>query len=120
MKTFCVPIMNLNLKPKIWLVQDNCTIHVSKLSKEFFETQNFGMIQWPSKSPDINLMENIWKMLSDIIYSGMQPRNIKELHDKLFEAVQVLNTDKRQVSQNLYFTFRERLTKVLLTKGDLC
>jgi len=74
LKTFYVPIMNLNMAPKIWLVQDNCSIHIAK---SYFETQNFEVIEWPAKSPHLNLMKNIWKMLSDIIYSNNQPRNLK-------------------------------------------
>jgi len=119
-KLFCVPIMNLNIQTKIYLVQDNCSIHVAKQSQEFFKTQNFEVIEWPSRSPDINLMENIWKMLSDIVYSDNQPKNTKELKEKIFEAVDVINTENRDISRNLYYTFRERLTKVLVAKGDLC
>jgi len=40
-KTFCVPIMNLNMALKIWLVQDNYSIYVAKFAKSYFETQNF-------------------------------------------------------------------------------
>jgi len=118
-KSFCVPIMNLNIRPKIYLVQDNCSIHVAKQCKEFFKTQHFQIIEWPSKSPDINLMENIWKMLSDIIYSSNQPKNKEELRKRLFQAVDQINSEKRDISTNLYNTFRERLTKILVTKGDL-
>ena len=117
-KEFCVPIMHLNIAPKIYLVQDNCSIHVSKRSTDFFKTQDFELIEWPSKSPDINLMENIWKMMSDLIYSGRQPRNKEELKNKIFEAVYQINDEKRDVSMNLYSTFRERLTKVLVRKGN--
>lgn len=118
-KSFCVPIMNLNVQPKIYLVQDNCSIHVAKQSKEFFKNQQFERIDWPSKSPDINLMENIWKMLSDLIYSNSQPKNLKNLKERLFEAVDQINSERRDISRNLYHTFKERLTKILITKGHL-
>ena len=78
-KSFCVPIMKLNIQPKIYLVQDNCSIHVTNQSKEFFEIQDFELIEWPYNSPDINLMENIWKIFSDLIYSNNQPKNKNDL-----------------------------------------
>ena len=45
LKTVCVPIMNLNVALNIWLVQDNCTIHVAKFTKSNFETKNFEVIE---------------------------------------------------------------------------
>ena len=104
-KSFCVPIMNLNIQPKIYLVQDNCRIHVANQSKEFFKIQDFELIDWPSKSPDINLMENIWKILSDLIYSNNQLKNKNDLRERLFQAVDHINTEKRDISTNLYHTF---------------
>ena len=45
MKTNCVPIMTSNMKPKIHMVQDNCSIHVAKIAKDYFKTQNFNLIE---------------------------------------------------------------------------
>ena len=51
--------------------------------------------------------------------SGRQPRNKEELKNKIFQAVYEMNDEKRDVSRNLYSTSRERLTKVLVRKGNL-
>ena len=64
LKTFGVPIMKLNIKHKI--LQDNCRIHVANETREFFKTQNLDLISWSSNSPNLNLMENIWKILCDM------------------------------------------------------
>ena len=30
------------------------------------------IIEWPAKSPDLNIVEDIWKMLSNVVYDGPQ------------------------------------------------
>lgn len=120
LKSTVVPLMNLNMFPNYNFVQDNCPIHVSQMAKEYFSKQSFNVIDWPSKSPDINIMENIWKMISNIVYENNQPENIRQLEEKIFSAVFQINSNKLNISKSFYSSFRERLTKVLISKGNLC
>ena len=39
--------------------QDNAAIHISKLSKNWFKTKNIEVLDWPTKSPDLNLIGNL-------------------------------------------------------------
>ena len=97
MKLLCVPIINLYIESKIYLLHDNCSMHVFGQYMDFFKMQDFELIEFPSKSRDINLMENIWKMMSDHIFSSNQPRNTKDLQQKICEAVYQINTEKRYI-----------------------
>jgi len=45
-------------------------------------------------SPDLNTVENIWKMISDLVYDEIQPKNIKELRLKINKAVDIINNEK--------------------------
>jgi len=38
---------------------------------------------------------------------------------KIFEVVEVINNEKGNILKNTYSAFRERLTKILTTKGNL-
>ena len=39
--------------------QDNAAIHISKLTKDWFKIKNIEVFGWPTKSPDLNLRENL-------------------------------------------------------------
>ena len=58
------------------LKQDNCSIHMSKLMKEWMAKVNMTTLEWPERSPDLNLIENIWEMLAQLVCDG--PEIMKE------------------------------------------
>ena len=69
-----VPIAALNLELSFTFQQDNSAIHRSKLTTDFL-----AMSFIKTRSPDINIADNVWKMLSDIVYNRRQPCNKQEL-----------------------------------------
>ena len=53
------PFMNhLNSKNAIFQ-QDNAAIHTSKLMKDWFKARNIEVLDWPTKSPNLNPIENM-------------------------------------------------------------
>ena len=49
--------------------QDNPTLHKAKFTAEWIESRNIQTLDWPAKSPDLNLVENVWGYLSNKVYS---------------------------------------------------
>lgn len=99
----------------IWM-HDNASIHKTAEIREFFAEQNIQKICWPARSPDLNLIENIW---------GLITRKLDRLVDKKGEATSENELWRRVrycaskipkiVFKNLYKNIQTRL-KIVYTK----
>lgn len=58
--------------------QDNAPIHVSKKTRKWMTSQEIRTLEWPSKSPDLNPIENLWGIMSREVYENGR----KEFHSK--------------------------------------
>ncbi|KAG2784290.1 hypothetical protein PC129_g15283 [Phytophthora cactorum] len=56
---YLLPFAHLNYGTDYFYQQDNASIHVSKRTTECFAKQQVEVLDWPSKSPDLNPIENL-------------------------------------------------------------
>jgi len=115
---YALNLMRLNCE-EILMVQDNARPHIAKKTLEYFKEVNINLVDWPARSPDLNIMETVWSMLVQDVYLGRQPQNVRELKEKMFDAVNRVNFERRHTIKSLYDTFTKRIVSVLLKKGDL-
>ena len=64
-----------------WVFQQkNAFIHQSRFMKTWFKSTNIQILDWPLRSPDLNLIENLWGDLARRVYShGKQYASSVEL-----------------------------------------
>jgi len=120
LKTSVVPISKLNYGMDYFFQEDNCSVHKAKIIQNFMNTSKINILKWPAKSPDLNIVEDIWKMLSNDIYDGVQFKKISDLKEKINDIIFHFNSTKREKIQALYSTIRKRLCTLLMKHGNLC
>lgn len=96
--------------------QDNASIHVSKAMKQFFIDKNIDLLPWPARSPDLNIIENVWAELCRYIYDGKPINSLLELRNRIQEASVHINTE---YIQKLYASFNTRVSDCLKAGGNI-
>ncbi len=97
-----------------WVFQhDNDPKHTARAMKEWLRKKHFKVLEWPSQSPDLNPIENIWRELK-VRVAQRQPQNITALEEICMEEWAKIPAT---VCENLVKTYRKRLTSVIANKG---
>jgi len=113
-----VPKLDREFGPKkYYFQQDNASVHTARQVREFMTANSIQILDWPARSPDLNLIENVWKMLSDIVYAGRQFENKQDLWRAIREAAEDINENKKAQTSNLYKDMPKRLVEVIEAKG---
>jgi len=102
-------------KAKLILIDDNAKYHRVVDVKNWKEKMGFSSIVWPSYSPDINIIENIWSLVQDKLYDLL---DILETPDDTWKYSQEIwhNLESSYIC-NLYKSLPDRIKDLYKNKG---
>ena len=100
---------------EVVIMEDGAPIHRSAAASKWRATNEISILPWPAQSPDLNPIENIWKILKVRINElPVLPRNEDEL-------VMALQEEWRNISNviisNTVANMPQRLKDVISAKG---
>ncbi|KAJ4450827.1 hypothetical protein ANN_02258 [Periplaneta americana] len=96
--------------------QDNHPVHYAASIQRWFQRRpEIEIINWPPKSPDLNVIENLWAELKKrgiATYAHRRPRNRDELWDQVVDTWEDLAGDQN-LFHNLVTSMPDRLRAVI-------
>lgn len=96
--------------------QDNARVHVAKCVQKYFSDHDIKILNWPARSPDLNIIENCWSDLTRAVYNnGRQFQNVNDLKKCISEEWKQLNQEN---IKKIYQSLPERMVAVLMNKGQ--
>jgi len=95
--------------------QDNDPKHTAKTVQEYIGTKNWNVLDWPSQSPDLNPIENLWHLL-DWKMRTRVPQNEDQLMEYCQEAWENIPIE---YLNSLVDSIPTRIEHVIKAKGGM-
>uniref|UniRef100_A0A9J8BXV5 Tc1-like transposase DDE domain-containing protein n=1 Tax=Cyprinus carpio carpio TaxID=630221 RepID=A0A9J8BXV5_CYPCA len=77
---------DLRLGRRFTFQQDNDPKHTAKIMKEWLHNNSVTVLEWPTQSPDLNPIENLWGDIKKMLFLKQKPRNVNELWNVVKES----------------------------------
>lgn len=102
--------------PVTWIYQqDNAPIHVSQAARSWFSSQGIRLMDWPSRSPDLNPIENVWGWLARAVYA--ENRQFLTVSDLTKCVMEQWDKMPGNLTKKLIFSMQQRALEILERQG---
>lgn len=110
---------------KYYFMQDSAPCHTSKLSMARLASHKINVLPWPSNSPDINPIENVWAVLKQEVRKKIQ--EIRENYAGQLKDIDILknaiadcwyhNEQVRKIAINACMGMDRRIKALWVNRG---
>jgi hypothetical protein len=91
--------------------QDNCSVHTAHRVADWFGNNNINVLDWPSRSPDLNPLENMWGLL---VRNLQQRRQVFRNRTDLLTAITIAwQSLPRYYHRDLCLSMSRRVRRVI-------
>ncbi len=94
--------------------QDNAKPHTAAIATAWLRSRRIRVLNWPTCSPDLSSMENIWRIIKQKIFQR-RPQTLQQLETYIRQEWNQIPTPKLQ---KLITSMTRRLQTVLKRRGD--
>ncbi len=100
---FLENVMSKNGEGKTIIILDNAKIHHAKLLQPFLKENEdrLELVYLPPYSPDLNLIEGLWKWLKEKIIYNVFYKTLPEIRKNINSFLEVISTNPEAVIQRL-------------------
>lgn len=93
--------------------QDNARAHTARLVQDWLLQQDFDLMKWPAKSPDLSWIENLWAYVAQKLRNrpGLSPSNFQQALREEWDAI------PEHVCMNMFKSIPRRLQECIDNEG---